>query len=274
MRLLLVVVTGYYLLDNPPARKQFYPPPRANPLTGGVAIHTSESVMDTVGVDTGAENVAAFIARRTDNPGSYHAIVDSDSTVMMLPDDYTAFQVGAAGHNSRTYGIALACKESELDADQEWTQRAIDRAAVVAVGFWQRNGFVAHKCARWITSTLVDAGLFNHGDAQPWDRSDAFVRHPQRARLQQMFVDAVLRLTAPDLIPPEEDMPKPMLLLRDRDGHVWLCDRNTKVHVPSGEHVNLLLGIGAIGGDIIDNRGPDSTLLIETLGTLPNGREV
>ena len=51
---------GYYLIDNGSRIPQGRTPRRAK-LSGMVGVHTSEGVMDSVGVDTGAENVASFI---------------------------------------------------------------------------------------------------------------------------------------------------------------------------------------------------------------------
>lgn len=254
---------GYYLLDNPPARKQFYAPPRANPLTGGVAVHTSESVYDNVGTDTGAENVAGFISRRTDGPGSYHRIVDADSTVALLPDDYTAFHVATSGYNSRTWGIALACRTTDLDPDDDWTKAAFARLAREIVDFWVRNGWEPNLNARWLplSQTLTMPGLFHHGDVQS-DRDDAWEVHPQKPKLQALLLTYIFDV----LDNPEDEVPEPKLLLRDKNGKVWLTQGISKVHVPSPAHADLLRYIG-----VKDNTGPDSTQLLETLGTLPNG---
>jgi hypothetical protein len=92
---------GYYLIDNPPASPQFYPSRNATP-TWAVGVHTSEG---PTGPGT-ARSLAAFIARRSD-PGSYHAIVDSEETIVMVPPDYTTFSVAASGYNSRTWHICL-----------------------------------------------------------------------------------------------------------------------------------------------------------------------
>ena len=140
-------MTRYYLLDHPPASQQFYPPPRANGLTGGIVLHTTESPKQRIGADNGAINIAAFISRRSD-PGSYHCIVDSGSTVLLVPDNYTAFHVAANGYNSRTWGISFACRSTELALDDEWTQLAMKQAAAAIVAFWQRNRFDPAACRR------------------------------------------------------------------------------------------------------------------------------
>lgn len=213
---------GYYLLDRPPARRQFYPPPRENPLTGGVAVHTTESILDRIAPDTGAENVADFIRMRPD-AGSYHVIVDTDSTMLLLPDDYTAFHIKQSGHNSRTYGIAMACRTTDLDVNDPATIRMLEKVAWEAVQFWKRNGFDAAALARtWVPNgqTLTRGGFFNHGDAQPADRTDAFVGHPQRPALQNAL--SVLAVTyAGGLTPapePEDDDVSRNLILSNADG--------------------------------------------------------
>jgi len=53
------------------------------------------------------------------------------------------------------------------------------------------------------------------------------------------------------------------VLLRDNVGAIWLCKDNTKVHVPSVDHLALLLYLG-----VKDATNGDSTKLLETLGTI------
>ena len=197
---------NYYLLDNPPASRQFWPSRNA-PMTGGVVLHTTEGV----GGDDSAENTARYISTRS-NPGSYHCIVDWNSTVYLVPDDYTAFGVAANGYNSRCWHIALACKSSELNVDDWATGVMIDRAAQAIVEFWRRNGFDPAECNDWIeTEVLNRAGLCQHGEAQPWDRSDAFVHHEQEWGLSIMMLVAISRhagVYTP--APPPEPLPAPI----------------------------------------------------------------
>lgn len=179
---------SYYLLDNPPASRQFYPS-RNTGMTGGVIVHTTEGV----GGDDSAENTAGFISRRSD-AGSYHCLVDTNSTVLMVPDSYTVFGVSASGYNSRCWMIAIAARSADLDADNPLTQIEVDRAGAEIAAFWLRNGFNPFECARWIgEGTKSGPGLACHGDVQSWDRSDAWSRHPQRERLDQMLVEAICR---------------------------------------------------------------------------------
>lgn len=203
-------MTDYFLLDHPPASRQFFSS-RANAATGAVGVHTTEGVLDRIAPDTGAENVAGFISRRSD-PGSYAEILDTDSVVPMVPDDYTTFSVAQSGYNSRTWNIALACRADELDPDDPTTQLLIARLGERIRAYWERNGFDPVACARWVgTGGLSGPGLFNHGDVQPQDRSDAWAKHPRRAELDQMLVAAIIGQT-----PEEDDMtPEQDAILRD-----------------------------------------------------------
>jgi hypothetical protein len=197
---------SYYLIDNPPASRQFWPS-RNTPMTGGVVLHTTEGV----GGDDSAENTAAYISRRS-NAGSYHCIVDWNSTVFLMPDDYTAFGVAASGYNSRCWNIALACKSSELNVDDWATNVMIDRAAKEIVDFWRRNGFDPIASNEWIESEVLErAGLCQHGEAQPQDRSDAWVHHEQEWGLSIMLLVAIKRhagVYAP--APPPQPVPAPL----------------------------------------------------------------
>ena len=197
---------GYYLLDNPPASQQFWPS-RNNGLSGGVVIHTTEGS----GGDTAAENTAAFIARRSD-PGSYHCLVDDNSTVMMMPDEYTAYGVAASGYNSRCWMIAIAAVSSDLNPDDPNTQALIDRAGAEIVAFWQRNGINIAEASQFIGEGVKDGpGLAHHGDVQPWDRSDAWSRRPDRWAFDAALLQAIERHSgSTPVVPPVPTQPVPV----------------------------------------------------------------
>lgn len=203
---------SFFLLDNPPASPQFYPS-RNNGLSGGVVIHTTEGA----GGGTAAENTAGFIARRSD-PGSYHAIVDTDSTVMMLPDDYVAFGVAAPGYNSRCWMIAIAAVSSDLNSEDGDTQAEIDRLGAEIAAFFSRNGIDPSEGAQFVGEEVKNRpGLAHHGDVQPYDRSDAWSRREDRATFDAMLVAAILRhagAPAPAPFVPVPPTPNPT-------GSVW-----------------------------------------------------
>ena len=197
---------GYYLIDNPPASPQFYPS-RNSGLSGGVVIHTTEGS----GGGTAAENTAGFISRRSD-PGSYHCIVDVDSTVMMMPDDYTAFGVAASGYNSTCWMIAIAAISSDMDPSNPDTQAEIDRMGAEIAAFWQRNGIDIASASNFIGEEVKNRpGIAHHGDVQPWDRSDAWSRREDRWIFDSALLQAIERHSgqAP-VAPPTPTQPVPI----------------------------------------------------------------
>jgi peptidoglycan hydrolase-like protein with peptidoglycan-binding domain len=196
---------GYYLLDNPPASKQFWPS-RNNGISGGVVIHTTEGS----GGGSAAENTAGFISRRSD-AGSYHMIVDVDSSVAMMPDDYVAFGVATSGFNSRCWMIAIGARSSDLDVNSPETRAEIDRMGAEIAAFWQRNGIDVASAAQFIGTDVKDRpGLAHHGDVQPADRSDAWSRREDRWIFDSMLLQAIERHsgTLPNLSPtPTQPVP-------------------------------------------------------------------
>lgn len=195
---------GYYLIDNPPASRQFWPS-RQSGISGGVVIHTTEGA----GGESSAENTAGFISRRSD-PGSYHCIVDSEqnAAVHLMPDDYVAFGVAASGYNSRCWMIAIAAPSAALNADSPYTQIEIDNMAREIVAFWVRNGFDPVASAQFIGEDVKNRpGLAHHGDVQPWDRSDAWSRREDRWVFDSLLLQAIARHaggSAPAPLPPQE----------------------------------------------------------------------
>jgi hypothetical protein len=176
---------GFYLLDNPPRSRQFYPT-RTSAPTYAVGVHTSEG-------PTGpgsARGLAGFIARRSD-PGSYACIVDAEETIYMVPPEFTTFSVSASGYNSRTWHVCLAGRSADLSPDDPNTLAMIARAGLAIREMWNVQS-IPLSAAQWIgTDALTRPGLFCHGDVQPWDRSDAWSLHPDRGRLDQLLVNAI-----------------------------------------------------------------------------------
>ena len=230
---------------------QFYPS-RSNTPTYAIGVHTSEG-------PTGpgsARNLAAFIARRSD-PGSYACIVDSEETVVLVPPDYTTFSVAASGYNSRTWHICLAGKSAELSPDDANTQAMIARAGEAIRALWTILG-IALSNAQWIgTDALNRPGLFCHGDVQPWDRSDAWSTHPDRARLDQLLVAAINTPTPS----PEEDDVKDALIRDPRDGAVYRITQpgNLAVHLDADAYASAvqagIVMIGDVDPGILGNFG-------------------
>ena len=240
---------GYYLIDNPPRSPQFYPS-RSNTPTWAVGVHTSEG---PTGPGT-ARNLAAFIARRSD-PGSYACIVDCDETVVLVPPDYTTFSVAASGYNSRTWHICLTGRSAELAPDDANTQAMIKRAGEAIRTLWNLLGVDARANAAWIgTDALNRVGLFCHGDVQSWDRSDAWSRHPDRGRLDQMLIEAIVETPAPPVPPtPQDDEMKRYLIKGTAAPEIFLCDAGLgwKWRIPAGQIQNIVWTIAMGGGQML-----------------------
>jgi hypothetical protein len=97
------------------------------------------------------------------------------------------------------------------------------QAAAAIVAFWQRNRFDPAACAvmRPAPDVLNMPGLTTHGDAQPWDRSDAWTRSPHRLGLEALLLAEIAALVNPPV--PEEDDMKPLEMWRDpATGSIWL----------------------------------------------------
>lgn len=164
-----------YLVAHRPKRTQFNHPRRAKP-TGLTVIHTAESILDTVGPDTGAESVAAFMVRRAD-PGSYHDIVDADSALQLVRYGDAAFQDGT-GSNQVALSISFALRASD------WSRLTPHkRAAFLAQGAkafarqqaWLRANGRPLTPLRRITRRQSEAGVAGfiaHADRDPGRRSD------------------------------------------------------------------------------------------------------
>ena len=241
---------GYYLFDHPQAVQQYHPT-RNSRWSGGVLIHTAENVMDSVGPDTGAENVASYITRRTDY-GSYHILADSDSVIEMLPPTATAFHCAASGYNSTTVGVSYACRTVDLNPESAWFRSATDLITKVLVRWWRENGFDP-RAAKFIPAadTKVRLGLSTHGEAQPVDRSDAWTRRPDRNRLEAVFADAILKNSGRNPNPyPEDDEVKQVMVTDPRDGKVWNICGNTRYYIASPREMQALRFLGV---PLVDN---------------------
>jgi N-acetyl-anhydromuramyl-L-alanine amidase AmpD len=171
-----MAASGYYLLDHPPARRQFRTSRRAEP-TGCNVIHTAENATDITGADGGAEAVARFIAGRTDAAGSYHRVGDRDSHVPLVPFSSEAFHDGT-GSNSWSVGLALAMRAADwprLSADDRDAYLATLVRMAVESYEWHRTHYGIIIPAVHLTVAESDAGkpgFIGHGERDPGRRSD------------------------------------------------------------------------------------------------------
>lgn len=170
-----------YLVEHPPARKQFNQPRTAKP-TGLVVVHTAESDPDTVGPDTGAENVARFIQQRS-TPGSYHDLADSDSTINLVPYTAEAFGDGT-GSNPFAYHVSAATQAAKWPTlPEEWKDETVRNMAQCSARFarWIKKVHGIDIPARRVSKAESDrgmAGFISHGERDPGRRSDPGATFP------------------------------------------------------------------------------------------------
>lgn len=164
-----------YLEDHPPRTRQFRTPRRAKP-SGLIVVHTAESVMDVVGPDTGAENVAAFIAGRSDY-GSYHLLVDADSIVQLVPFDAEAYGDGT-GSNPFAIHLSFACSTTDWQRMDPKKRAAFLRnggRAAARAAVWLRDVHGVEVPPARVSRSASDRrvpGFISHAERDPARRSD------------------------------------------------------------------------------------------------------
>lgn len=225
-----------YLEERPLARRQYWAPRRGFP-SGQIGLHTAESIMDEVGIDSGAENVASYMTRRT-SAGSYHDLVDSDSSIHLVSYGNEAFHVGVHLLNRTTTGLSFAVRTvdwARMSAD--YREATLRRGAVAARR--QSEYHQAHGAGpvpgRLLTLDEVlrgERGFYYHGDVDPSRRSDPGVGPPGPAFPWDEFRSYYL----------EDDMPA---------DDVWDLDISKKHPHPDGD---------------LDARASAATVLLDTRG--------
>lgn len=170
---------GYYLLDHPNPNYKQYRETRRNGATvsGGIILHDAEGGTDLDGADMGAENVARYISVRT-TPGSYHVLVDRDSTIPMVPLDYETWHDTTS--NNYTVGISVAWNKADLarmtPAQREAYYHPFAAAVRDAVAWFARRGITV-PTGRFLSRDEIVArrpGISTHSRMDPSRRSDPF----------------------------------------------------------------------------------------------------
>ena len=168
---------SYYLEDHPNPTTAQYGWPR-NRVSGVIGVHTTESGVVPSGPDAGAENTAAFIARRADY-GSYHILADWDTIVPLTRPTFAAW----ADTTNNVHAMSVS---GAMDAAR-WRDLTPERAAGIvrnmgiAAAMLVRDA-IAHGVldevvpARRITAKEAiegtKAGFYGHGETNPGTRYD------------------------------------------------------------------------------------------------------
>jgi hypothetical protein len=272
------MTTGYHLIDNPnpnaPERGdgRYWGWPTMSETPRAIVLHTTESLADIDGPDSGAENVARWFATNT-TAASYHTLVDSDTTVRCLPAGldgttvHTAFH--AYGQNSRTLGLSLAMRaDSWSTVPQAWASKIINRAVNEAAAWCAQWGIPAVR----ITLAELDAGskgILAHADTSPTDRSDPGAGFPWGMFLRLVAAQLDLGGATIDPSNPFGDDLNEEQHNWLREVHFWLAQG----YVPGATvaamrpDIDALAGkIDAIAGTTTDLTKVPTTALVAELG--------
>jgi hypothetical protein len=159
-----------YLVANPPRRSQYRKGRRAKP-TGTIVLHTAENTPDLLGSDNGAEQIARFIANRTDAPGSYHLIGDRDSHLQLVPFEWEAFHDGT-NSNPWSIGISLAIQARWFRAagneQKLWYMARLATMAREASDWLQAAHGITVPARRLTKASQREAGFCTHMDRETW----------------------------------------------------------------------------------------------------------
>jgi hypothetical protein len=163
-----------YLQKHRPATRQFRER-RAKP-TGCIVVHTAENTPDTLGVDGGAEAVAAFIARRSDY-GSYHILADSDSRIRLVPFSMAAYGDGTGSNEWAIHvsGATTAAAWKRLSPEYRAAIVVQMAQGAVTAARWVKREYGITVPAERITRPQSEAGrpgFISHGERDPGRRSD------------------------------------------------------------------------------------------------------
>lgn len=215
-------------LDDHPNPNQRQQRERYDEVSGVLVVHTAESMLDSIGVDTGAEGVANYIAVRT-TPGSYHRLADSDSIVAVARFEMCTYGDGT-GSNEHAIHISFACRAADWPTMSAERKMAFIRngaeAAAEAYRWVKANRGIVIP-ARRITRAESDAkvpGFISHGERDPGRRTD-----PGPAFPWDLFLSIFAELTEED---PMADYEKQLNRIeaqnkasRERDQNHRIADR-------------------------------------------------
>lgn len=232
------MATGIYLIDNPPAVRQYRSPRREKP-SGVCVVHTAESIADQAGPDFGAENVAAFIARRT-NFGSYHDLVDSDTRIQLVRYSDEAFH-DATGSNPHSYGVSAAAQAAKWpEYSTTWKNATVENMARSAARYasWlkgQRGIIIPAKRITRAESEARKPGFISHAERDPERRTDPGKTFPWTFFLSRYAFYRSGSVPTPPVVIPPFDLEDEMVLFKLGDTRFRMIVGDRYVGVPADQ---------------------------------------
>lgn len=174
------MVTAYLVANPNPNGDHFYRSRRLPILAIVEHITAGLEDFDFVGPDHSAEKTARYAAT-TNRSVSWHQGTDTDGTITLLPDRYTAFHV--RNYNSCTLGREISKRNTDWRTIPARARDAtLGHAAVADADWCRRHHIPVRKASRRDLDAAIDlyrrtgegapVGFIGHTELDPTRRSD------------------------------------------------------------------------------------------------------
>lgn len=222
--------TGFYLLDHRQGPDTWYPS-RRDPLDV-IVMHITAGLEDLDGADASAERTARYAATTT-RKVSWHAGVDSDSFLHLLPASYTAWH--CQGFNSESYGVEISKATTRWTGmPPAWVDRTLANTAALLAPIVKQYDIPLRRLTR--AQVLAGGrGFAAHADLDPERRSDPGADFPW-ARLFALIAE----INNPPSVQEDDDMS----FICNDGPRIYLRDGGDTIHVPDIKDVPALLALG------------------------------
>jgi hypothetical protein len=158
---------SFYLLDNPNPTGPNFRTYRRDSIRL-IVLHTAEVLPDYDPPDTTAEWLAKYAATTTRDV-SWHVSVDSDSTIYMLPDHYTAWHV--RGYNDTGLGVEMCTQHFRWWQNPKYDLDLMKNTAQVCAKWALLHGIPVRKITAY-EAQKGKKGFIGHSDLDPTRRKD------------------------------------------------------------------------------------------------------